>query len=382
MLDYLLLPFVLWVAVAAAVADFRTGKIPNRLLLIGLLFGVEALFALFVWQHLGGPGQSVVMREAGAGGYLLALSLNGALSFLIGLALWWLGVWAAGDAKLFALLAFLTPHGFYSRSLVDVFPAFVLFFNTFFCLMSLLLVELFGKLLVRALRPGERRAAADFARRAGRALVAKGWSVLRVIGGFVAIFMAIRVVRHFARDAIGAVVSLNRTLVYVVLFALFAPLARVLARPRVFAGAVAGIVAYTLYAFGLASDPELRRALVEIGWMSASIVLLGWLYTLYSNSTDVRSVPVSEVRPGMLLSASFLRSLRENSRFNNERMGAQRPDGLSSGQVETLRTWYERHDPQGADAPVELATTVPFAPAMLLAVIATVLLRGYILEIG
>lgn len=382
MLDWVVLPLVLWVAGAAALSDWRTGRIPNRLVVLGLLFGVEWTVALGAWLLLGGPGLSGPMRLYGTWGYLGALYLDGAVAFVVGLVLWWVGVWAAGDAKLFAVLAFLMPLGAYSDDLVAGFPSFVLFFNTFVCLMAVLLAELVVKLVVRGLRPGGPRAAAALLRRAAAGVSAQGWGLLRLVLGFVAMFLTIRVLRHFTREALGAAVTLNQTLVYVVLFVLFTPLARLFARRAVFVGACVAIVLYAVWAFALSEDPDARAALVQIGWMSLSIVALGWLYEAYTGFAEVRRVPVRSLAPGQLLSAPFERSLRENSRFNNERMGPQGPDGLTPPQVETLRTWYARNDPAGEEAPVEIATTVPFAPAMLAAVIATWLARGYLFTLG
>jgi len=383
MLDWLVLPLVLWVAGSAALSDWRTGRIPNRLVLLGLLFGAEASAALAVWLLLGGPGQSGPMLAYGPLGYLGAQVLDGAVAFLVGLTLWWVGVWAAGDAKLFAVLAFLMPLGAYRENLLAGFPSFVLFFNTFACLMAFLLVELLVKLVVRALRPGERGAALALLRRAASAVSARGAvGLLRVVAGFVAMFLTIRVLRHFAREALDASFELNQTLVYVVLFVLFAPLSRLFARRAVFVGACVGIALYAAWAFGWSDDPGARAALVQIGWMSLSIVALGWLYEAYTGFAEVRRVPVRTLAPGQVLSAPFVRSLRENSQFNNERFGTQGPDGLTPAQVETLRTWYARHDPAGEEALVERATTVPFAPAMLAAVVVTWIARGYIVTFG
>lgn len=381
MLDYLVLPLSIGVAATAAYTDWRTGKIPNRLLKFGLLFALEALAVVAVWLLLGGPGQSTVMQRLGPWPYAGAVLLNGALSFLISLLLWWIGVWAAGDAKLFSLLALSLPLGFYENHFLSGLPSFVLFFNTFFCLMGLLLLELLYKLARRSARGSSWRSAGRLLARSLTELTGRGLGVLRVIGGFIAIFMVIRVARHFTRDLIDAVVPMNRTLVYVVLFLLFAPLTRFFSNTRVFVVACGAIVAYIVYAFGFSDDPELRRAVVHIGWMSLSIVLLGWMYRAYTDFTEVRAILVRDVRPGMLLSEGYLRDLRENSEFNNERMGTQGPDGLSELQVETLLTWHVKNHPAGDEAGAELATTVPFAPAMFLAVILTVVLRGYVLLI-
>lgn len=381
MLDYLALPLVLWLSAAAAWADLRTGRIPNRTLKLGLVFTLEWTALLAVWLWLGGPGRSSVMEAMGPAAYVGALFLDGTVAFGLAFILWWFGVWAAGDAKLFALVAFVMPLGFYDHNLLDVFPAFVLFFNTFAAMIVVLLVELAGKLVLRALNRERRAEARALLRRGLDALRAQGWGLVRVVLGFVAILMAVRVARHFAREAIDAVLPMNKTLVYVALFLLFHPLSRLLARRAVFAGVIAAIVAYVVYAFGFSDDPELRKSVVQIGWASLTIVALAWAYVAYVGLTEVRDLTVGEIRPGMILSDAFARELQENSQYNNERMGVLGPDGLTAEQVETLQSWFVRHDTRGLAAPAEIATTLPFAPAILAAVLITVVVRGYLFEI-
>ena len=245
-IDLVALPLVLGVAATAALSDWRSGTIPNRLLAWGAVAGAAWLLFTTVWLLCDGPGQSSVMRAGGPWGHLLDVVVNAVVAFALGLLLWWVGVWAAGDAKLFALLAFLLPLDFYETNLLAVFPSFVLFFNTFVCILVLLAAELAYKLVLRLFRPGAGRATAGLVRRAIAFLRGKGFGLVRIVLGFMAIFMTIRVGRHFARAALGEVVTLNKTLVYVVLFLLFAPLTGFLMRPRVFAVVCVVIVGYAI----------------------------------------------------------------------------------------------------------------------------------------
>lgn len=380
-LDAIVLPLVLWVAASAARSDLRTGRIPNRPLALGFLFGVEASLLIALWVGLGGPGVSTVAAQAGAWGYLGAVYLNGATALLVGFLLWWFGVWAAGDAKLFALLAFLLPHGFYDHNLLAVFPSFVLFFNTFAAMVVMLGLELAYKLGRQARDPARRRAVGAAVRAALARLVQERVTVLRVVSGFIAILLAIRVARHFARELLDPLIPHNPTLTYLVLFVLFTPLMRFLARRVVFYGTLAALVLYAVYAFGFATDPEARAALLHVGAASLLIVFGGWAYTAYVDAVENRALTVADLRPGMVLSAAFAKRLAEDSTFNNERLGVLGPDGLSAHQVETIHTWFAANDPAGGAAPAEVATTVPFAPAMFVAVVLTIVLRGYVVVV-
>ncbi len=381
MLDLLSLPLVFGISVTAAITDIRTGKIPNRLIRWGLILGGCWTLALAVWLLAGGGGRSSAMHALGAERYLGAVILNGVLIFAISLLLWVVGVWAAGDAKLFSLLAFLLPFGFYENNYLQVLPSFVLFFNTFICLMTLLAVELLVRVALRV-RGGALRNLPRWIQTAWQRLRAHGFGIVKIVTGFVAIFMLIRVLRHFSRQLLDSVIPLNPTLLYVILFLMFWPLIRLFSRPRVFAAACGAIVLYAIYAFFLSDEPALRAAIISFGWKSISIVFLAYLYIKYTDFAETRKITAGDVRAGMLLAPDCLQALQDNSEFNNERMGVQGPDGLTAEQVETLQTWCLKNHPQGLEAPLERSTTVPFAPAMLLALIATVVLRGYIWELS
>ncbi|MFH1529365.1 MAG: hypothetical protein ABIK09_01380 [Pseudomonadota bacterium] len=131
------------------------GRISNRVLLLGLALGFA--WHLFAWAwHAGGLGlYSFDMLQAKPMPYWVYVALNTGLAFGLGFLLWTLGLWAAGDGKLFGLLAFLLPLSVYRNNYLDWFPSFVLFFNTFIAVFAILVVEFAARLAVRV-RGGDR----------------------------------------------------------------------------------------------------------------------------------------------------------------------------------------------------------------------------------
>jgi hypothetical protein len=96
--------FLLWVVVGRS--DFNHQKIPTRSLAYGA-WGVAAGYAALLAMTLMGIMDWVHVFPLW--GYYQAALANLFLCGTAALALWWFGVWPAGDAKLFILLAALYP---------------------------------------------------------------------------------------------------------------------------------------------------------------------------------------------------------------------------------------------------------------------------------
>jgi len=102
----------------AAYRDFKSGKISNKLIIIGLEVGL----ILLLYSVLTGALTVNLFWQA---------LLNAAVALVIGYALWYFDFWAAGDAKLFFIFALLLPFRFYWRSFLPVFPSLVILINVF-----------------------------------------------------------------------------------------------------------------------------------------------------------------------------------------------------------------------------------------------------------
>lgn len=115
--DYLFLACIVFIGSAVTYGDFKFGKIRNKWILAGLFLGL--FFHVFSF-----------LKGWSGFDYLFKVAVNSAAALLIGYLLWYLDFWAAGDAKLFFLLAWLLPLKFYWKSYLPVFPSFVLLINT------------------------------------------------------------------------------------------------------------------------------------------------------------------------------------------------------------------------------------------------------------
>ncbi len=100
--------WAVFLALAAVVSrqDFRENIIAHRSLRYGAMFIMVCYFFLFIATLLGSHGQLAFYYQWT---YYRELLLHVSTTAAVGLGLWYIGVWPAGDTKLFILLALLFP---------------------------------------------------------------------------------------------------------------------------------------------------------------------------------------------------------------------------------------------------------------------------------
>ena len=116
-INFLFLVPLAVIGLICAYTDIKYGKIFNKWIVFGLIY------VFFLYVFLFSYKTSI--------DYIFELILNGAIAFLVGYLLWHFKLWSAGDAKLFAVYAFLIPLHFYSKSYTPYFPSFNLLVNVF-----------------------------------------------------------------------------------------------------------------------------------------------------------------------------------------------------------------------------------------------------------
>lgn len=107
MIELILVLLILLVCIITTFTDLKCGKIPNKV--IGL-FGLIGVF-LVVWYY---------MRNTNL---IYLYIINLAIVFVLGLGMFILKFWGAGDAKLWLLITFLFPYECYRRTEYDIFPS-------------------------------------------------------------------------------------------------------------------------------------------------------------------------------------------------------------------------------------------------------------------
>jgi archaeal preflagellin peptidase FlaK len=389
--ETILIPLVLLFAAAAAWGDLKPmlpymlgrtgyagaahGRIPNSLLKVWLLFGVLALLVGYGWVAIGWPYPAIERIEFTEGlHYGAAVAINAGLSFALAVTLWELGLWAAGDAKVYALLAFTLPLSVYSNNYLSYFPSFALFFNTFVAMFVVLLIEFTIQTAIVAKRTRGHFFWAKF--KGGLSKVAENKMVaLKLIVFFLALFTFVRIGRHFVRFGLEQFMELNKTIIYVLLFMMFRPLMRLAQKPWAFAAALAIVGGFAIYAFFFDPTGEAKWELVNIGWMAGSIILFRLVYDSYLKATDEVEIPNANLRQGMILGDTTMKKFEERKQFFKEKVGTVAPDGLSEEQVVSLKEWFLDNN---VDGTVFVARTIPFAPSLLIGALITVIVEGLV----
>jgi Flp pilus assembly protein protease CpaA len=369
-----MLAFILLFGGWVAYEDIRYGKIRNRVLLLGVAVGLVFNLALALSARW---GYNDFIEPGAEWKYLWVVGLDVLVSFLLGFCLWIFRFWAAGDAKLFAVLSLLLPLRFYHNNFLEYFQSFVLFFNTFLVLIVLLVLEFIWKLANRFVRERQWTQSSNLLSSLWKRISADPLGTLKVVVGLVALFLAVRLLRQFARDWLWAEFHFNKTLMYLILFIFLEPLQGFFRRRWVFLGAVAGLLSVTGWWAWQGQWNEIL-GLFQIGFFMIVLIVFSVVYDFYTDNFDVRLVPPVELHSGSIVSDRCLTGLKRREGFNNEALGTVEADGLNPRQVEVLTSWLRKNAPT---EDVEVCNTVPFTPGMVLGTIATVLFSGYILVI-
>jgi len=420
-------------AAGGAVTDALRGKIYNRWISWGLIMAVAWLCGVGVWNSLGGraeylrypqlgmwsfnpppavkapaptgpmpwevPNQVSVMPTAGDQpdgkpstidgrtpqaesraaaptywAWLFKVLLNALLAFAAGFILWWFGLWAAGDAKLFGVLAMLLPLSTYDRAYMAVFPAYVLIFNTFVSVMAILAIEMAGRTLRQIFRPTEDETMAW--RKSIKWVRDNAGQLVLGFVGIVFLFICIKALRLVFRNTMSDYTALhNKPLMYLVLFLIFTPLAHAMRRPWVGIPIVVGTVAWVVYVALYPWNDYNLRTVLSMGGVALSLIVFYILYSIYLNVFDFKAVKVWEMKPRMILARRTQEVLKEDEDLIEHKMGAVGADGLKPEQAEVLRRWWIDRDKGPV---IWVSRTIPFAPALLVGTVLTVVMGGYV----
>jgi len=379
---HLLLVPIAFIAVYTVRDDLRHGRIFNRRVLQGLAMGVAAYLLLIGAEHVPLPDWccSAPPPQGDLHWGLVAIQ-NLGLGLGVGIMLWLLGVWAPGDAKLFALYAFLLPPAVYTRSYLDLFPALPLLINVFSFAFFFLILDLARTgipAVVSVLRDGQKRS---------EALKAAPVFLLKLAPAlllFIALFAGIRTLRQLSREGFESFMHVSDFTLFLILFAIFRPLMRLVMNKWgavIFTVLSVAALGYLIWLHGLSEVPTFLRP-------SAMAVILLVFSRAYPGlaQTSVKGT-VGDLKPGVILANETLRILQEKEKrelleraeepeddpeAGDEpvRFGRPTAEGLTEEQVQYLRErWVD-------DEPLLLARTIPFSPFLAAGAALTYALGG------
>ncbi len=421
-------------AAGGAVTDALRGKIYNRWLAAGLAAALAWLVVLPVFNALGGDaewkryselglwtrdaGEGVQVGQEGAapatttpggpapweaagdvsvwpppeggvpapggddapapvpsfGVYLAKVAANAGLALLAGFLMWWFGLWAAGDAKMFAVLALLLPLSTYRGAYLPAFPAYVLLFNTFVAVMALLVVEMVARIARQTVRPTEDEA--QVARETAAWVRSHAGELALGFVGMFFLFLVIKTLRGLFRDVLVDWTHLDvKPAIYLALLLVFHPVVRAMRDRRVLVPVALLTAGYIAYVAARPTKGHDLASVLSVGGVAGSVMVFYLLYGIYLNVFDFKAVRVWELKPRMILSRRTLEVLKEDQDLLDHKMGPVGPDGLSPDQVEVLRRWWID---RGKGGVVWVSRTFPFAPALFVGTLVTVWLGSYV----
>jgi len=155
-LDIIFLPILLFLGIITSWSDIRSGKISNKWIIFGLLWGLGGYFSIFVCSQfkqndfLKSVLDNILFNQAPLN-LIKYVFLNSFCALVLGYVFWYFNFWSAGDAKLFFVFSLILPLKYYFKEYILFFPSLVLLINIFFCALIFLFVS-FSPQMIRSVR--------------------------------------------------------------------------------------------------------------------------------------------------------------------------------------------------------------------------------------
>jgi Flp pilus assembly protein protease CpaA len=119
MIDYFFIFGIVIIGLITSYTDFKFGKIRNKIIVLGLIYAIILNII-----------NITILKNVNLNAYSDYI-VNSILIFVFGFIFWNIGLWTAGDAKLFFIFNLLTPPHFITKYYLDYFYGFLYFINIF-----------------------------------------------------------------------------------------------------------------------------------------------------------------------------------------------------------------------------------------------------------
>ncbi|NNN05588.1 MAG: hypothetical protein HKL90_06775 [Elusimicrobia bacterium] len=373
------------VGASASVFDWRERRVPNRLVAIALLAAAAAVALQAAKSALGCRGLSVL----GFGTMYLpwrwyaGLAVHAGLSLAAGWTLWRLGIWPAGDAKLYIALSALLPlvNGNLSGFPRLLFLVFLI--NAFVPAGLAFAAEASARLVLGAYswaRRGPRAvllsaaAEADRLRVRAREVFAWRWRAAALAVNVVSLFFALQLLQR--RLGSAGLDPLGRVALLLLMYALWDWAAPILTRPRVGAAALAAfcVAAWAAAAAGVDLARLLAQTARSVLGFSFLLMLARSLLHVPLEMASRARLPAGELCAGTILTEEAWAALAADPRTSGL-LRERHCDGLSAEEAAALRAGLNAN---GGELAVRRA--VPFAAWIMLGALLTLWRPGTVVS--
>ena len=366
-------------------SDTKYGKIRNIYIILGIGWVIFLYSFLFFYTYFGLCQDSNLL-------YLKDLILNGTLAFIVGYILWYVNLWAAGDAKLFTLCAFLLPLEFYSRNYFSYFPSFSLLVDTF----VLVLLFLIFKICVREVflgimnlkryvinNPKGFSIHSKKETQSGKSNFKKLSYNLSKIGKLFFTYLFVFVFLQLIRKDVGLVLQKfisNLGFIYLSFFAIqWFAFRKILKNKMINLIIITSGVVGSLYLI-ISGKPIVLWEIVKMTLFFMIIVGLSvQLLNLYIEKNEVRRIKIKDIKLGIFPTAKDLfriaKILKEQG--VHLKLGKISSDGLDNKQIRLMKNLFK----DKPEAEITIYKTFPFAPFLMASVLISLLTRSSFLPL-
>lgn len=395
--DILFLPVLFFIGLITAYEDIRYGKVRNKWILLGLIWGLSVIFCFFVWyfiaspltlyyyfeiQHL--PDNSSVPVFTVSLLYLGRVLLNAFLALLISFLMWRFNAWAAGDAKLFVVFALLLPLKYYWKSYLSYFPSFALLINIFIPIFLYLFFRscfYYLNLIYFRIFRGQRIA---FSKKEGnkkdkkKAVWEKIKNMAIMLSGFISIFLIFGFIQAPIKKYFSIDISTWQMFIFAGLIIFSGSLSKVFQKPITLKIIVILLIILLSYGFIFFPGATWEMLGQTIKNMAVFMVVLG-LFRKVVNSyvlkTSLKEISIDDLEPKMTLSDEIMERIKKDKEYYNKNIGYVYSEGLTLEQVMAIKRWARAKRAAGMEK-VRIYKPFPFVLWMLIGLVVTLVLKG------
>ena len=402
--DILFLPIVFFIGLITSYEDIKHGKVKNKWILLGLIWGLAIIFFFVVWYFIASPitrfyyfdimnlpddSPAPVFTVSLA--YLGRIIINAVLALVLSFLMWRSNAWAAGDAKLFFVYSLLIPLKYYWKSYLPYFPSFVLLINIFIPIFLYLLARscfyYFKFIYFRLTKPTKVNLADkkdDLKIKSDKKK--KLWKTVKsmtvMLFAFISIFLFFGLFQQPIKEYASIDISSWQMFIFAGLIIFSGPLSKVFSHPL--APKIIIAVLILILGYGFISSPQsagqiLYQTVKLMIIFMAVLTLFRKLIDFYILKTSIEKIKINDLKSRMSLTEEILNILKKDKKYYDKYIGSIYPDGLTVRQAKAIKKWFQRSKEHKTET-VSIYKPFPFVVWMFVGVIITLLLKSSLLH--
>ncbi len=400
--DILFLPFVFFIGLITSYEDIKFGKVKNKWILLGLIWGLAVIIFFLIWYFIASPVTrfyyfNIIDLPDNSPApvftvsliYLYRVVLNAFIALIIGFLMWRFNAWAAGDAKLFIIYSLLLPLKYYWKSCLPYFPSFALLINIFIPIFLYLLIRssfYYSKFIYfRLFKPTK----IDLSKKKDKTDTKldkkkKLWETVKnmavMLLGFIAIFLIFGLFQQPIKEHFSIDISSLLIFVFAGLIIFSGPLSKIFQKPITLK--IILLVLTVILSYGFISSPQstwqilYQTVKLMIIFMTV-LTLFRKLIDFYVMRTSLKEIKIEELKPNMNLAEEALNELKKDKEYYDKYIGLIYPCGLTMEQVQAIKIWENKKDKLET---INIYKPFPFVFWMFLGVIITLILKSSLLH--